>query len=68
MYAGCHFEGLTYADGQILLEQEKACEDCRCSVSESNALFKPLIKFAIMASCFIFVWVLVVFLERRGSV
>lgn len=68
MYAGCRFEGLTYADGQILLEQEKACEDCRCSVSESNALFKPLIKFTIMASCFIFVWVLVVFLERRGSV
>ncbi|CAI5664367.1 unnamed protein product [Oreochromis niloticus] len=31
---GCRFEGLTYADGQILPEQERACKDCRCSRGE----------------------------------
>ncbi|XP_030586933.1 kielin/chordin-like protein [Archocentrus centrarchus] len=31
---GCQLEGVTYADGQILPEQQQRCQDCRCSRGE----------------------------------
>uniref|UniRef100_A0A3B5N165 Kielin cysteine rich BMP regulator n=1 Tax=Xiphophorus couchianus TaxID=32473 RepID=A0A3B5N165_9TELE len=31
---GCHFQGVTYADGQVFHGGEQKCQDCTCSVSE----------------------------------
>ncbi|KAM9377036.1 kielin/chordin-like protein [Pholidichthys leucotaenia] len=31
---GCHFQGVTYADGQILPGGESGCQDCTCSRGE----------------------------------
>ncbi|XP_017261029.1 kielin/chordin-like protein isoform X2 [Kryptolebias marmoratus] len=31
---GCYFQGVTYADGQILQGGESRCQDCRCSRGE----------------------------------
>ncbi|XP_041854067.1 kielin/chordin-like protein isoform X3 [Melanotaenia boesemani] len=31
---GCHFQGVTYADGQILPGGERGCQDCTCSRGE----------------------------------
>ncbi|XP_072241827.1 kielin/chordin-like protein [Leuresthes tenuis] len=31
---GCHFQGVTYADGQTLSEGEPGCQDCTCSRGE----------------------------------
>lgn len=35
MCAGCHFQGVTYAEGQVLPGGERECQDCTCLVSET---------------------------------
>lgn len=36
MGAGCHFEGVTYVDGQTMAGGDGGCQDCTCSVRGRN--------------------------------
>lgn len=51
---GCHFQGVTYADGQVFPGGEQKCQDCTCSVSERMLSVRLMLNSSGLFLCVLF--------------